>query len=85
MLLLGVETAQQVCVPWTLCLLEGGVRLVFLRLTRVGEVVRVVEQRPADDEGSLPRGGLLVPALGVLDQPEHEVTLRNKRGWIRLA
>jgi hypothetical protein len=32
-------------------------------------------QRPADDEGDLPRGRQLVPSLGSLDPTEHNVAL----------
>ena len=55
--------------------------LVPLWLLRIDEVVGVVVQGLADDEGSFPRRGQLVHAPGVLDQPEHQITRWIRRLW----
>ena len=51
-----VERAQQARVPWSLGFFACGVLDVLLWLLRVDQVVRVVAQRLADDEGSFPWG-----------------------------
>ena len=42
-------------------------------------VVGVIAQSLADDEGPLPRGGELVLAGCLLDQPEHQVSLTESK------
>ena len=54
--LLAIEWAKQRRVPWTFRFLAGVVPLALPWLLGVDQVVSVVEQRPTDDEGSLPWG-----------------------------
>ena len=52
----GVERTQQAHVPWPFSFFIRSVLDVLLWLLRVDQVVRIVAQRLADDEGSFPWG-----------------------------
>ena len=70
---LTVKWAKEVDIPGALRLDSRAVLAVLLCHLHVDEVVGVVAQDPADDEGSLPGGGELVLAGCPLDQPKHHV------------
>lgn len=53
---------------------------MLLRLLGVYQVVRVVVQRLADDEGPFPWGGKFVLAGDSLDLPEYQVTFVEGKG-----
>ena len=54
--------------------------LVPSGLLSVYEIVRIVVQRPADDEWTLLRGGQLVLARRLLDPAEHQVAFTKSEG-----
>ena len=70
-----VKSPEKICVPRSLCLLTGVVSLSCSGLLSVDQVVGVVSQHLADDEGAFPRFRELVLAGCSLDQPEHKVSL----------
>ena len=61
----------------------GVVSLACSWLLRVDQVVGVVAECLADDEGAFPRGRELVLAGCSLDQPEHKVSLLEG-SWLDL-
>jgi hypothetical protein len=72
---LTVKSSEEICVPWALCFLAGIIPLARPGLLRVDEVIGVVAQGFADDEGAFPRSRELVLAGCSLDQLEHKVSL----------
>src|SRR3954470_10090655 len=68
-----VKSSKKIRVPWSLRLFVGVVPLVCSGLLSVDQVVGVVAQHLADDEGAFPRSRQLVLAGCSLDQPEHKV------------
>ena len=54
--LLAIEQTKQRRVPWVFRFMAGVVPLALPWLLDVNQVVSIVVQRPADDEGSLPGG-----------------------------
>ena len=80
-----VKWTKEVCVPWALRLVASRALLACSGLLGVDEVVGVIAQSLADDEGSLPRGGELVLAGCSLDGPEHQVSFPEGEGLDLLA
>ena len=83
MLHLTVKSSEEISVPWSFRLLAGIISLARLGLLCVVQVVGVVAQGLADDEGAFPRGRELALVGCSLDQPEPKVTLLE-RSWIDL-
>ena len=77
---LTVKPSEEVCIPWSLRLLAGVISFARSRLLSVDEVVGVVSQHLADDEGAFPRCRQLVLAGCSLDKPEHKVAFL-KGSW----
>ena len=79
-----VKSSKKICIPRALCLLARVVSLACSGLLRVDEVVGVVSQCFADDEGAFPRCRELVLAGCSLDQPEHMVSVLEG-SWLDLS
>ena len=80
----SVKSSKEICVPWALCFLAGVVPLARTGLLCIDQVVGVIAQGFADDEGALPRGRGLVLAGYSLDQLEHKITLLEG-SWLDLS
>src|SRR4030042_1592877 len=78
-----VKPSEEVCVPWPLRLFAGVVPFACSRLLSIDQVVGVVAQHLADDEGAFPRCRELVLAGYSLDQLEHKVSLLEG-SWLDL-
>ena len=74
----AVKPSEEICIPWPLCLIAGVVPLACSGLLSVDQVVGVVAQHFADDEGAFPRCRQLVLADSSLDQSEHKVALLER-------
>jgi hypothetical protein len=72
-LFLGVERAQEISLPRTLCLVASLVRLVFLWRLRVNQVVGTVTQCSRYYEWPFPVGRYLVQSGSILDASEDQV------------
>ena len=70
-----VKSSEKICIPWSFRLFAGVVSLACSGLLGVDQVVGVVAQHYADDEGAFPRRRQLVLAGCSLNQPEHKVAL----------
>ena len=66
-----VKSSEKICIPWALRLFAGVIPLARSGLLSVDQVVGVISQYLADDEGAFPRCRELVLAGCSLDQPEH--------------
>ena len=75
-----VKSSEEICIPWPLCLFVGVVSLACSGLLSVNQVVGVVAQHFADNEGAFPRCRQLVLAGCPLDQSEHKVAFLE-RSW----
>ena len=64
---LTVKSSEEICIPWPLCLFAGVVPRACSGLLSVDQVVGVVAQHFADDEGAFPRCLQLVLAGCSLD------------------
>ena len=80
---LTVKSSEEIGIPWSFRLLAGIISLACLRLLCIDQVVGVIAQHLADDEGIFPRCRELVLAGCSLDQPEHKVALLE-RSWLDL-
>ena len=78
-----IKSSEKICVPWALRCLARIVSLACSGLLCVDEVVGVVAQCLANDEGAFPRGRELVLVGCSLDQPEHKVSLLEG-SWLDL-
>ena len=74
-----IKSSEKICIPWPFRLFAGDVSLACLGLLSVDQVVGVISQHLADDEG-IPRCRELVLAGCSLDQPEHKVAVL-KGSW----
>ena len=75
-----VKSSKKICVPRAFCLFAGVVPLARSGLLSIDQVVGVVSQHLADDEGAFPGCRQLVLAGCSLDQSEHKVALLE-RSW----
>ena len=73
-----VKSSEEICIPWPLRLFAGVVPLACSGLLSVNQVVGVVTQHFADDEGAFPRRRQLVLTGCLLDQSEHKVALLER-------
>ena len=73
-----VKSSEKICIPWALRLFAGVVPLACSGLLSVDQVVGVVSQHLADNEGALPRRRQLVLAGCSLDLSEHKVALLER-------
>ena len=78
-----VKSSKKICIPRALCLFAGVVPLVCSGLLSIDQVVEIVSQHLADDEGAFPRGRELVLAGCSLDQPEHKIAFLEG-SWLDL-
>ena len=78
-----IKSSEEICIPWPLGLLAGVVSFACSGLLSIDQVVGVVAQNFADDEGAFPRCRELVLAGCSLDQPEHKVSLLEG-SWLDL-
>ena len=79
-----VKSSEKICIPRAFCFFAGVVPLACSVLLSVDQVVGVVAQNFADDEGAFPRCRELVLAGCSLDQPEHKVSLLEG-SWLDLS
>ena len=82
-LLSTVKSSEEICIPRALRFLAGVVSLACSGLLSIDQVVGVVAQHFADNEGAFPRCRQLVLAGCPLDQSEHKVALLE-RSWLDL-
>ena len=73
-----VKSSEKICIPRAFCLFAGVVPLARSGLLGIDQVVGVVSQHLADDEGAFPRCRQLVLAGCSLDRPEHKVALLER-------